>query len=52
MGYLVAWASLVNSEAKAMLRASGLEESGTGWAMWECGIGGQLAMKGGACLGL
>lgn len=37
MGYVVAWASLVNFEAKAMFRASELEESGTGWALWECG---------------
>lgn len=35
MGCLVAWTSLVNSEAKAVVRASELEEYGMVWALWE-----------------
>ena len=35
MASLVAWTSLVNSEAKAVIRASELEEYGMGWALWE-----------------
>ena len=35
MASLVAWTSLVNSEAKAVIRASELEEYGMVWALWE-----------------
>ena len=44
MGYLVAWTSLVNSEAKATVRSPELESMGWGGLCVNV-AGGQLAMK-------